>query len=210
MRNMCKGLHKVFKTVVKYISQELPLLGESGSEVSHLIPEPRNFAEVTKISGDIKKPWLKATLKQIKNLINNQTFIVEDPDKYEPVTPCMGVYKSKIQYDGGLDKLKLRIVIRGDLQNKEFVGDTWSSIASMRTVKYFLADETKQKAIVHQLYFIGALLQAKVNNRVFFKLASRYKYYFPEYLKYFGRALILLNYMCGMNNSGKLFADELT
>ena len=33
-----KGLHKVFSTVVKEISQELTALGESGSEVSHLIP----------------------------------------------------------------------------------------------------------------------------------------------------------------------------
>ena len=46
---MGKGLHKVFKTVVKEIFKDLPPLGESGSEVSHLIPEPRNFAEVTKI-----------------------------------------------------------------------------------------------------------------------------------------------------------------
>ena len=43
---MGKGLHKVFSTVVKEISQELTPLGESGSEVSHFIPEPRNFAEV--------------------------------------------------------------------------------------------------------------------------------------------------------------------
>ena len=43
--NIGKGLHKVFKTVVKYISQELTPLGESGSEVSHFIPEPRNFPE---------------------------------------------------------------------------------------------------------------------------------------------------------------------
>ena len=40
------GLHKVFKTVVKYIWQEMTSLGEYGSEVSHFIPEPRNFAEV--------------------------------------------------------------------------------------------------------------------------------------------------------------------
>ena len=33
-----KGLHKVFSTVVKDISQELTPLGESGSEVSHFIP----------------------------------------------------------------------------------------------------------------------------------------------------------------------------
>ena len=38
----------------------------------------------------------------------------------------MDVYKAKIQSDGRLDNLKLRIVVRGDLQNKKFVGDTWS------------------------------------------------------------------------------------
>ena len=46
---MSKGLHKVFKTVVKEILQDFPPLGETGSEVSHFIPEPRNFAEVKKI-----------------------------------------------------------------------------------------------------------------------------------------------------------------
>ena len=46
---MGEGLHKVFKTVVKDILQDLPTLGESGSEVSYFIPEPRNFAEVTKL-----------------------------------------------------------------------------------------------------------------------------------------------------------------
>ena len=75
-------------------------LGKSGSEVSHFIPEPRNFAEVTKLSENIKKPWLKENLKEIKNLINNQNFLTEDQNEGEPVTPCMDVYKAKIQYDG--------------------------------------------------------------------------------------------------------------
>ena len=90
------------------------------------------------------------------------------------------------------------------------VGDTWSLTASMRILKYFLADTAKHKAIVHQLYFIGAFLRAKVKNRVLVKLDIRYRYYFPEYKKYFGRALRLLKSMYGMNNSGKLFANELT
>ena len=67
----------------------------------------------------------------------------------------------------------------------------------------------KNKARVHKLDFIGALLKAKVKNRVFAKLGIRYTDYFPEYAKYFGRALRLLKFMYGMNNSGKLFADEL-
>ena len=49
-RIMKKGLHKVFNTVIKEILQELTALGESGSEVSHFVPEPRNIAEVTKLS----------------------------------------------------------------------------------------------------------------------------------------------------------------
>ena len=68
---MGKVLHKVFSTIVKEISQELTNLGESGSEVSHFISEPINFSEITKLSENIRKTWLKANLKEIKNLINN-------------------------------------------------------------------------------------------------------------------------------------------
>ena len=118
---MGKVLHKVFSTVVKEILQELTALGESGSEISHFIPEPRKFAEVTKLSENIKKPWIKGTLKEIKNLINNQTFLIEDQNEGEHITPCMDVNKAKIQSDGSLDKLKLRIVVRGDFQNKEWL-----------------------------------------------------------------------------------------
>ena len=115
---MGKGLHKVFLTVVKDIQQDLPPSVKSVSEFSHFVPERRNFDAVTKFSFDIRKPLLQVTLKEINNLINNQNFLIGDTDKDEPVTPCMGVYKAKIQSDGSIDKLKLIIVIRGDLQHK--------------------------------------------------------------------------------------------
>ena len=73
----------------------------------------------------------------------------------------MDVYKAKVKYDVSLDKLKLRIVVRVDLQNRELFGHTWSPTASMRTLEYFLAYSTKHKARVHQLYFIGSFLQKK-------------------------------------------------
>ena len=95
---MSKVLHKLFKSVVNEISQALQILSESVSEVSYFIPEPRNFVEVIILSEDIKKPWLKATLKDINNLINNQTFSVQDPEKGEPVTPYMDVYKEKFNW----------------------------------------------------------------------------------------------------------------
>ena len=142
---MGKGLHRVFSTIISEISQELTNFGETGSEVSHFIPEPRKFAEVTRLAENIRKPWLEATLKEIKNITNNQTFMIEDPKDGEPVTPCMDVYKAKIQSDGSLDKLRLRIVVRGDLLNKEMIGDTWYPTSSMITLKYFLADSANIK-----------------------------------------------------------------
>ena len=60
---MGKGLHTVVSTVVKEILQESTALGESGLGVSHFIPEPINFAEVKKLSENIRKPWLKETLE---------------------------------------------------------------------------------------------------------------------------------------------------
>ena len=100
-------------------------MGESGSEVSHFIPEPRKVSEVTKFSDDIKRPWLKATQKEIENIIKNQTFLVQEPEKGEPVTPCMDVYKAEIQSDGSINNIKLGIVVIEDMKSKELVGDTW-------------------------------------------------------------------------------------
>ena len=92
------------------------------SEVSYFIPEPMNFAEVIILSADIRKPWLKATLKDINNLINSQTLLVYEPENAEPMTPCMVFYKANIWYDGSLDKLKMIIVVREDLQHKSLIG----------------------------------------------------------------------------------------
>ena len=68
------------------------------------------------------------------------------------------MYKAKIDSGGIIDRLRWRIVVRGDLQNKEFAGDTWSPTASTRNLKYLLADATKHEARVHLFDFIGALL----------------------------------------------------
>ena len=103
----------------------------------------------------------------------------------------------------------MRIVVWGDLQNKELFGDSCSPTASMRNLKYFLADAANHKARVHQLDIIWSLLQAKVKNRIFVKLERRYADYFSEYSNYFGRGLRLLKSIYGMTNSRKLSAGEL-
>ena len=77
------------------------------------------------------------------------------------MTPCMDVLKDKIQSDGSLVKLKLRIVVKGDLQNKELVGDTWSPTASMSNLRYFLEDADKHKARVHLLEYESEVIECE-------------------------------------------------
>ena len=55
-QKMGKGLHKVFKAIVNEILQVLTIFGESTSEVSYFIPDPRNLSEGTRLSDDINKP----------------------------------------------------------------------------------------------------------------------------------------------------------
>ena len=132
---MGKGLQKVFKTVVKDISQYYHLWENLVQKFPISFQNLETLMKLKKLSDDIKKPWIKATKKQIKNIIKDHTFLVEDPNKGEPVTACMDVCKTKIQSYGSLDKLKLGTVVRGYLQNKELVRDNWSPTASMRTLR---------------------------------------------------------------------------
>ena len=101
----------------------------------------------------------------------------------------MYVYKANIQSYGSLDKLKLRIVVRGDLKNKETIGDIWYSTESMRTLKYYLSDDYNNTARENQLYFIVSLQQDNVKHRVFVNSDRRHGDYLPQYCNYFGRTL---------------------
>ena len=126
--------------------------------MSQFIPEPRNFVEVLILPEDFKKILVESNFEIDKNLIIDHTFLMYDLEKGDPVIPCMDVYKTNIQSDGSLAKFKLIILVRGYLQNRSIIGDTWAPTASMRTLNHFLSDNAKHKAIVHQLGFIGAFL----------------------------------------------------
>ena len=89
-------------------------------------------------------------------------------------------------------------------------GDNWSSIASIRDLKYILTYASKHKLRVQHLYFIELFLHANVKQGGFMKLDRIYVEYFQEYCNHFVIPLILKKSMYSMTNSGKLFSDEIT
>ena len=114
----------------------------------------------------------KSIQKGIGNLIKTRNFKICEPKKNKAIIPIMDDNRVKILENGTLDKLKTRLVVRGDIQ-RAFINEvTWSPTASHRSLKLFLALATKCKCRVLQLDFIGAFLQAPMRERVFVKLPA--------------------------------------
>jgi hypothetical protein len=88
---------------------------------------------------------------------------------YNRERPALQSWKSSKSRSkvGTLDKLKTRLVVRGDLQSKIISEDTWSPTASFRALKMFLALACKCKVRVKHLDFVGAFLQANIRARIF-------------------------------------------
>ena len=127
--------------------------------------------------------------------------------------PTKPVQKAKSKSDGSLEKLKCRIVVRGDLQKSNEWEDTWSACAAIRTVKMFLAiaSSMKRRESNKAISSDGAHnLQARTHSRIFVRLDPRCKEYFPDLSKWFGVPLRLKSCMCGVTFSGKFWALELS
>ena len=92
---------------------------------------------------------------------------MDEPEKGDLVTPCMGVYKAKIQSDGSLEKLRLTILVRRDFHNGETIGYTLAPTESIRTLNYLLKDDTNHKSRVNQLDLIGTFIPANGKHRIY-------------------------------------------
>jgi hypothetical protein len=88
-------------------------------EISKYLPEPQSFQAVLRLDESIRRAWLHAIRLKIKNLIDNKTFILnEHTQKGELVVPVKLVLKAKQTANGQLEKLKARLVARGDYQKR--------------------------------------------------------------------------------------------
>jgi hypothetical protein len=82
----------------------------------------------------------------------------------------------KLTPDGSIEKLKARIVLRGDLmRDNVLIPDTWCPIAGFCSLKIYLAMAARMKQRVYQLDYVAAFLQADVIGRKFTILPADWK-----------------------------------
>ena len=175
------------------------------------MPPPNSIRDVLRIADlNVRKAWLRAYKKELDVLVKHNTFTVTTVKEDERIIPVMEDNRVKILQDGTLDKLKTRIVVTGDIQQKFMNEDSWSPTATHRCMKLFLAMATKHKKRVRILDFIGAFLQAPMRSRVVIRLPAIYGELFPEHKEYCGVPLMLNKSMYGQTISGRYWYDELT
>ena len=92
--------------------------------LSDFIPEPKTINQVLKLTPHIKEKWGTAIQKEITGLFDNDTFdTTEKALPADEVIPVKCAFKTKLNAYGGLDKLKARICVRGDMQIKDAVNN---------------------------------------------------------------------------------------
>ena len=146
------------------------------SSVDIFTPEPASLYAMLKLPLAVRLAWLKVTGIEVETIIENETFDLDAiPRKDELAIPIQVVFKAKIDSAGELDKLKARVVVRGDIQQKYGVLSnliTWIATAGFKMLRRFLAEAEKRGKRVKQLDFIAAFCQGKMQGRLFISFPS--------------------------------------
>jgi hypothetical protein len=139
--NTCMDLNLVEACAIEAHTDLQPISADANSWE----PAPKTIRDILKLKdGTVRQEWLKAIKTELKTLIDSGTFAHDTLKNGEISTPVMETFKVKVRSDGSLDKLKCRLVVRGDLQDKNITEDKWSPTASFRSLKMFLVSRSCQ------------------------------------------------------------------
>jgi hypothetical protein len=158
----------------------------------------------------IRTAWIKAFVKEFHGLVITQKAVmVDEPKPHEPVVPVRDLYKCKLDKFGNIDKLKARIVFRGDMYDPLDPLDSWNPHASWFSLRMFCAVCAKYNIFLSQTDFVMAYLQVKMKEWVHISFPTFWAEHLPAYLRdWCGKPLLLLKALYRYTYSRKFLFEE--
>ncbi|GAU33542.1 hypothetical protein TSUD_143350 [Trifolium subterraneum] len=122
--------------------------------------EPTRYAEAANVEG-----WKVAMQEEMKMIEKNQTWQLVDKPENQKIIGVKWVYRTKLNPDGSINKLKARLVVKGYFQQHGVdFSDTFAPVARHDTIRLLVALAAKLgwKIYHFKLAFLNGLLDEDI------------------------------------------------
>eukprot|EP00961_Rhodomonas_salina_P166257 2240492-Rhodomonas_salina.1 len=162
--------------------------------------EPKNERQA-RASSEAQE-WLTAEEIELKTIYKMGTFkIVDLPPGVVPL-PSRFTYKIKQDKNGAIDKLKARLVARGDMQTEDEYSTMFAPTALFTAIRTIISIATQEKMSLKHWDITGAFMTADIDTDIYMDLPPGY--HLPP-----GKTIRLRKSLYGLQQSPGLFHDSL-
>ena len=128
--------------------------------------EPRTFKEaVTSLEALF---WKEAINSEVESILSNHTWkLVDLPPGNKPLQ-CKWIFKRKMKADGGIDKYKARLAVKGYKQREGLdYFDTYSPVTRITSIRMLIAIAEVYKLEIHQMDMKTAFLNGNLEEEIY-------------------------------------------
>ena len=146
-----------------------------------VITEPKTMTEA--LQGPQREHWLRAIHSELRSLLTKGAWRILDRNQahHRPLT-VKWVFKVKKNEDGGLDKFKARLVVRGFEQQPGFdYNQTFASVARVATWRILLTVAACLDWEIEQMDVSTAFLEGDLDEEVFIEMPEGLLEYFDQH-----------------------------